>query len=108
RLNDHHAIISELMLPLLDREQQMVGEIGRDIQRQFDSCRKIVLKNVMTGAGTVDLITTGENLARVRAQAEEMAAGLEERYGFDVDFRVYTFADVPLEVIADDLGGAES
>ncbi|MBI3552577.1 MAG: hypothetical protein HY077_08655 [Elusimicrobia bacterium] len=99
-LNDGNAIISELILPLLDRERQMVDEIGRDIDRQFAPlCLKVVMRGVMTGVGSVDLIVAEENLARVRRLAEETAAGLEERYGFDIEFRVHTFADAPLELV---------
>ncbi len=100
KLNDDHAILSELVLPLLDRERHLVNEIGRDINREFEPlCRKIVLKDVMTGVGTVDLITTDENLEQVRKMADMTAAGLEERYGFEIEFRVYTFANAPIEII---------
>jgi DNA-binding phage protein len=99
-LNESNAIVSELILPLLDKERLMVDDIGRDINRQFGAlCRKIVFKDVATGVGTVDLVAADENLPIVRRLAEEMAAGLEERYGFDIDFRVHTLAGAPQEIV---------
>ena len=99
-LNESHAIISELILPLLDRERRMVDDVGRDIHRQFGPlCRKIVQKDVVTGVGTVQLLAADEHLPAVRRLAEEMAAGLEERYGFEVEFRVHGFSDAPLEIV---------
>lgn len=53
----------------------------------------------MAGVGTVELITTDENPSRVRKMAEEESAGLEERYGFEIEFRVHTSADAPVELL---------
>lgn len=100
RLNEGNAIVSELILPLLQRERELVSEIEGSIQRQFGPLsQKLVMRGVATGAGEVELIAEPDKLDRLKALADEMTAGLEERYGFDVEFRVFSYDNAPLELI---------
>lgn len=100
KLNEGNAIISELLLPLLDRERAMVDEIEGSIHGQFGGmCQKIVLRGAATGAGKVYLIAEPGKIEKVKALAREMAAGFEERYGFDIEFRAFTYEDAPLDMV---------
>ena len=49
--------------------------------------------------GSVSLITRKEGADQVRLAAQELAAGFEERYGLEIEFRVFTLEDAPLELL---------
>lgn len=99
-MNESHAIISDLVLPLLNKERELIDGVEGAIRREFENiCQKLVLNGVMTGGGKVSMIVNPENRAQVEALARETAAGISERYGLEVDFRVYTYADAPEDVV---------
>lgn len=100
RMNENHAIISDLVLPLLNKERELIDGIEGSIRREFGAlCHKIILKGVMRGNGQVEMIVSPESRAQVESLARKAAAGIGERYGLDMDFRVYTYADAPEEVV---------
>jgi hypothetical protein len=84
---------------MLDGEKHMVDDVGRNIDQRFGSyCLKMKMKDVMTGRGRVLLVVPEERRDEAKNAAEELAARLEERYGFEIEFRVYTWADAPPEL----------
>ena len=99
-MNEGSAIISDLVLPLLNKERELIDGVEGTIRREFGGlCQKLILNGVMTGEGRVSMIVNPENRARVKSLARETAAGISERYGLEVDFQVYTYADAPEDVV---------
>ena len=41
-----------------------------------------------------------DKVKEAKRRLEELAAGLEERYGFNIKFNVYTYDDVPMDLLA--------
>lgn len=99
-LDPENALVSELIIPLFEREKTLVDEIQGSIRSRFaDNCLKIVIDGAAAGIGSVSLITRKEGADHVRRAAQELAAGFEERYGLEIEFRVFTLDDAPLELL---------
>lgn len=97
-LNESNAIVSELLLPLFDKERAMVSDVEGTIRRRLgNSCQRIFMRQAASGVGEVDLITA--EVDQMKAVAAELSAGFEERYGFDIRFNVYSYRDAPLSLV---------